>query len=349
MLISNLQSPVSIKDFFLSETAVLLFSTLAAIVPTMLYVGIIYWVDRYEKEPWWLLTAAFLWGAVPGILIAFFFNTLLSAPLLLILGDELGMAVAPSLIGPPVEESVKGLALVAIFIFWRSEIDSPLDGIIYGAIVGMGFAMVENVFYFVETYSQGGIEAWGANVVLRAVVFGLNHALFSSFTGLGIATARLTTKQGLKLLLPVLGWGTAVFLHFLHNFTVTLGDLFIFVALLFDWGGVWLVLVIILGAVLQERRWLRQYLAEEVALGTLTANQFLRASSGRKRTAYLVNTLLERGYRANRQAAYFFLQCSHLAYTKHHWKLFQDEKSAQEILKLRREIQRLASEFYLTR
>lgn len=328
----------------MSETAVLLLSILAAIVPTVLYVGVIYWVDRYEKEPWWLLAAAFFWGAVPGILIAFFFNTLLSAPLLLILGNELGMAAAPSLIGPPVEESIKGLALVAIFIFWRSEIDSPLDGIIYGAIVGMGFAMVENVFYFVDTYSQGGIEAWGANVVLRAVVFGLNHALFSSFAGLGIAAARLTTNRNLKLVLPVLGWATAVFLHFLHNFTVTLGDFFIFVALLFDWGGVFLVLVIILGTVLQERRWLRQYLAEEVALGTLTANQFLRASSGRQRTAYLIKTFVEHGYRANRQAARFFLQCSHLAYTKHHWKLFQDDRSAQVIATLRQEIAALAAQ-----
>lgn len=326
----------------MSETAVLLLSILAASVPTVLYVGVIYWVDRYEKEPWWLLASAFLWGAVPGILIAFFFNTLLSAPLLLILGNDLGMAAAPSLIGPPVEESVKGLALVAIFIFWRNEIDSPLDGIIYGAIVGMGFAMVENVFYFVETFNQGGMEAWGVNVVLRAVLFGLNHALFSSFTGLGIAIARQSTNRGVQIVLPVLGWATAVFLHFLHNFTVTLGDLFIFLALLFDWGGVWLVLMIILWAVLQERRWLRHYLAEEVALGTLTTNEFLRASSGRKRTAYLMKTLLERGYRANRQAARFFLQCSHLAYTKHHWKLFQDEPSAQKIVSLRQEIYALA-------
>lgn len=328
----------------MSETAVLLLSIIAAIVPTVLYVGIIYWFDRYEKEPWWLLAAAFLWGALPAILISFVLNTVLSVPLLLALGDELGQAAAPSVIGPPVEETIKSLALVAIFIFWRSEIDSPLDGIIYGAMVGMGFAMVENVYYFVQTYNTGGAEAWGVNIVLRAVVFGLNHALFSSFAGLGIAIARLATSRSIKLLLPILGWMTAVFLHFLHNFTVTLGDFFIFVALLFDWGGVFLVLIIILWAVLQERRWLRQYLAEEVALGTLTANQYLRASSGRKRTAYLMKTLLERGYRANRQAANFFLQCSHLAYTKHHWKLFQDEKSAQAITTLRQEIAMLATQ-----
>jgi len=327
----------------MSDTAVLLFSILAAAVPTMLYVGIIYWVDRYEKEPWWLLGAAFLWGAIPGVFIAFFFNRLLSAPLLALLGSDLGMAAAPSLIGPPVEESVKALALVAIFIFWRSEIDSPLDGIIYGAMVGMGFALVENVFYFVETFNQGGIEAWGINVVLRALIFGLNHALFSSFAGLGIAIARLSTDRRVRFGLPILGWATAVFLHFLHNFTVTLGNIFILLALLFDWGGVVLVLAIILWAVLQERRWLRQYLAEEVALGTLTLSQFTIASSGHKRVAFLFTTLLGKGYRANRRAAYFFLQCSHMAYTKHHWKLFQDEESAQKIAALRQEIYALGN------
>ena len=328
----------------MEETAVLPLSILAAIVPTMLYVGIIYWVDRYEKEPWWLLAAAFLWGAVPGILISFFFNTLLSAPLLLVLGSDLGMAAAPSLIGPPVEETVKGLALVAIFIFWRSEIDSPLDGIIYGAMVGMGFAMVENVYYFVETFNQGGVEAWRVNIVLRAVVFGLNHALFSSFAGLGIAIARLSTNRTVQILAPLAGWATAVFLHFLHNLSVTLGNLFIFVALFFDWGGILLVLAIIIWAVLQERRWLRQYLAEEVALRTISSNQFTVASSGRKRFSFLLNKLLNHGFRANRQAAHFFLQCSHLAYVKHHWQLFADEKSALEIASLRQEIATLSNE-----
>ncbi len=328
----------------MSETAVLLLSILAAAVPTMLYVGIIYWVDRYEKEPWWLLVAAFLWGAVPGIFIAFIFNRLLSLPLLALLGNDLGLAAAPALIGPPVEESIKAMALVAIFIFWRSEIDSPLDGIIYGAMVGMGFAMVENVFYFVETFNQGGIGAWGVNIVLRALIFGLNHALFSSFAGLGIAIARLSTNRRVQLGLPVLGWATAVFLHFLHNFTVTLGNVFILLALLFDWGGLLMVLIIIIWAVLQERRWLRQYLAEEVALGTLTSRQFLRASSSFERSIYLMRTLFERGIRAHRRGSHFFLQCSHLAYTKHHWKLFQDEESAQKIVALRQEIALLGSQ-----
>mgnify|MGYP001242797793 CR=1 FL=1 len=65
----------------------LLLSILAATAPILIYIAIIYWVDRYEKEPWWLLMATFFWGAVPSILFAFIFNTLLSMPLFFLLGD----------------------------------------------------------------------------------------------------------------------------------------------------------------------------------------------------------------------------------------------------------------------
>ena len=45
-------------------------SLLFAVIPTLCYVAIVWWCDRYEKEPFWLLAAAFLWGAVPAILLA---------------------------------------------------------------------------------------------------------------------------------------------------------------------------------------------------------------------------------------------------------------------------------------
>ncbi|MCA9958466.1 MAG: PrsW family intramembrane metalloprotease, partial [Anaerolineales bacterium] len=127
----------------MTESTAFVLSTVAAVIPTLLYIGLIYWVDRYEKEPWWLLTTAFLWGAIPSIIIAYIFNSLLSTPIYLLTSETTGDTLAASFIAPPVEETVKGLVLVIIFFRWRHEIDSPLDGIIYGAMVGMGFAMVE--------------------------------------------------------------------------------------------------------------------------------------------------------------------------------------------------------------
>ncbi len=323
----------------MSSATVLILSIIAATIPTFLYFTLIYWVDRYEKEPLWLLLSAFLWGAIPSIIIAFLFNSVLSIPIYLLAGEATGEGLAASLIAPPVEESIKGIALLGILFFWRHEIDSVLDGIIYGAMVGMGFAMVENVYYFINVFNESGTEAWQVNIIMRAVIFGLNHSLFTSMTGLGIAIARMTKNQALKWIAPVAGWMMAMFLHFIHNATVSVGNLLCLVALTSDWGGVWIMLAIMIWALVQERQWLRQYLTDEVALGTLNVDQYKTACSGRKRFWFNINQLLENGPAAYFRSVRFFHRCSELAYKKHHLTLFEnDEKSKQLAEKLREEI-----------
>ncbi len=54
---------------------------LAAAIPTTIYTLLLWWLDRYEKEPLPLILAAFLWGALPAIALAVFFELVLSAPL----------------------------------------------------------------------------------------------------------------------------------------------------------------------------------------------------------------------------------------------------------------------------
>jgi hypothetical protein len=163
-------------------------------------------------------------------------------------------------------------------------------------------------------------------------------------TGLGIAIARLSPNLGVKLTAPILGWLTAVFLHFMHNLTVRQGGVLVCFTLLFDWGGIILLLIIMLWALLQERSWLKRYLAHEVKHGILTTNQYETAVSGHRRFLFSLDLLLSKGFRANRTSAGFFHRCSELAYKKHHQFLFKDKKSAAAIQKLRREIQALSQE-----
>ncbi len=322
----------------MSTTSVLLISILAAAIPTLAYVSFIYWIDRYEKEPIWLLASAFLWGAIPSILIAFIFNTVLSIPFYLFASEATADVLAGSLIAPPVEESVKGLVLLIILFRWRHEIDSILDGIIYGAMVGLGFAMVENVYYFINVYNEGGVEAWQFNIFLRAIIFGLNHALFTSITGLGIAIARLSPKRWIQIVAPVFGWMMAMFLHFVHNLSVSFGNLFCVVALISGWGGVWLTLTIMIWALWQEHQWLKTYLAEEIALGNLTHEQYAIAISAWARMQYRLNILFDRGFRTFLLAGRFYYHCSELAYKKHHFSMFTDDKSARFIAQLRKQM-----------
>lgn len=310
-------------------------SIIAAVIPTLFFALLIYNFDHYEQEPLWLLSAVFLWGAIPSILAAFLFNSLFSLAPFWLLGPEAGLVVGASIVAPIVEESVKGLALVGILVIWRHELDSPLDGIIYGAMVGLGFAMIENVYYFLTIFSEGGLSAWGINILLRSIIFGLNHALFTSLTGLGIAIGHLSTRRTTRLIAPIAGWSAAILLHLIHNLSVVFGGPLILVTFANAWGGLLMMMIIIILALLQERRWIKIYLAEEIDLGTLTPHQYRNAYSPFHALYHRLDLLTTRGLTAFLNARRFYRRCSELAYKKHHFAIFQkyDPKFSPESIR----------------
>ena len=42
-----------------------------------------------------------------------------------------------------------------------------------------GFAMVENVLYYLTAFGEDGAAGWNSLVLIRGVIFGLNHALYT--------------------------------------------------------------------------------------------------------------------------------------------------------------------------
>ena len=75
----------------------------------------------------------------------------------------------------------------------------PADGVIYAAMVGLGFAMIENVGYYINALvspERGGIELLGYTFVLRGLVSLLLHPIFTSMTGLGVAYAASRAAVG---------------------------------------------------------------------------------------------------------------------------------------------------------
>lgn len=317
----------------------LLYSVAAAVLPVLLYVGIIYWVDHYEKEPLWLLSAAFLWGAVPSALLALFFNTVLSLPFYALFSTSTAELAAGGAIAPFVEEIAKGLVLFLILFVQRHELDSPLDGIIYGAMVGMGFAMIENILYYVSYFQEFGVAGWNELVVVRGIIFGLNHALYSAMTGLGIALARMSKRWSVRIGAPLLGLAVAITLHAVHNVAMFGGTVWSFlVGVTFGWGGVVVTLLAIVLSLYQERRWIRRYLQEEVALGTLTADEYDIVHSAVRRTQHRLRLLVNEGPGAYVRSGRHFHHCSELAYRKRHHAHFNDEASLQAIASLRQRI-----------
>ncbi len=247
--------------------------------PMLVYAAVLWWFDRYEKEPLPLLIAAFLWGGIPSIILALIFQILLDVPIVAISPNAITYdLLGGSLIAPLTEEGFKGLALLILLFLFRREIDSPMDGLIYGGLVGFGFAAVENVFYFISAYSAGSIADVVALSVLRAGVFGLNHAMYTGFTGLGVALALEMKNKWLRPL-PILG-GLVLGMtaHALHNGFATLTgyteNLFmLLIAVLLDWGGVLLLLAVAIWSFFVERKRIAAYAQALVNVHAIPQNE----------------------------------------------------------------------------
>ena len=162
------------------------------LVPCLIFAFIVYWFDRYEKEPKLLLGGVFTWGAIVAAGGAFLINTILSIGVYLFTGSDVVSEVGVgSFIAPLVEESLKGLAVLMVYLLFRSQFDSILDGIIYAAITALGFAATENIYY-IYTYGYQA-HGWSGLVFLafvRIILVGWQHPFYTAFTGIGLAISR---------------------------------------------------------------------------------------------------------------------------------------------------------------
>jgi RsiW-degrading membrane proteinase PrsW (M82 family) len=171
-----------------------------ALLPVPLLVALVLWMDRLEPEPRAALAFAFGWGAGIAALTALIINTAdLNYVTMPALGASTGEYVAATFGAPVVEETLKGLVLIGLLWRRRTEIDGPTDGVIYAAMVGLGFAMIENVGYYINALvspERGGIALLGYTFVLRGLLSPLLHPIFTSMTGLGVAYAAGRRRGG---------------------------------------------------------------------------------------------------------------------------------------------------------
>src|SRR5512143_2630469 len=188
-------------------------------VPMLLFAALVNWLDRYEKEPKVLLGAAFLWGVIIAAGGAFILNTAFGIGIYVLTGSE-GAANfgTTSIVAPIIEEGLKGLAVLVVFLLFRKEFDSILDGIVYGAITAMGFAAIENVLYIYRNgFQEAGWDGFWTLVFVRVILVGWMHPFFTSFTGIGLAIARTSRNMLVKVLAIPGGYIVAVMMHAFHN------------------------------------------------------------------------------------------------------------------------------------
>jgi RsiW-degrading membrane proteinase PrsW (M82 family) len=299
-------------------------SIACALLPALLAAIVLWWLDRYEKEPLWLLSILLLWGAVPTVVLSFVAQAVLDIPLSALLGPSfLYHATQLSLVAPLTEETFKALIILAVFLFYRAEFDGVMDGILYGALVGLGFSVVEDVLYFLQSLQQGGWTAWGTTVLLRVGLYALNHALFGACTGVGFGVARSVRRKSGKAIFPLLGWTAAVGLHAIHNGGALLAEstsgLSCALGTFVDWIGVLGMLILIAVVTRAEGRWLRE-LASEVAAGTITPAEYEVASRYGVRMIRGWQVFTQDGLRAWLRWARYVQRIVDLGYKKHQLK-----------------------------
>jgi RsiW-degrading membrane proteinase PrsW (M82 family) len=255
-------------------------SVLFGILPMAILAAVLTIFDRYEKEPVWLMIGVFLWGFFIAAGVSIIFNTIFGVGLFVVSGSE-GLAnVGTAVISAPVvEETIKGLAVLVVFIYFRNEFDSLLDGVVYGSLVGFGFAAAENINYIFTGFLTNGAEGLVALVFVRVLLIPFLHATLTSFTGIGLAVGRLS-RGALRFIAPVLGYLAAIFFHFTHNLLASLGDpLICLFGSLLDWIGFIGMFIFILVLMWREGKVMREHLQEEVQLGHLTQAQYHSATS----------------------------------------------------------------------
>lgn len=254
-----------------------------ALAPMLIFAAVLLWVDRYEKEPWWLVLGVFLWGLIVAGGGALVVNTVFGIGMMAVTGDQtVAMGSTAVVSAPLVEETIKGLAVLIVFLFFRHEFDSLLDGIIYGALVGLGFAATENFVYaFLNGYLAGEGGGWQGLWTAAAGrgFIPFLHPFLTSFTGLGLAAARLNRNWLVGSLLALGGYGLAIAFHFLHNLLSVMGGLFCLFGITGDWIGYLGMGTLIIVLVWRESKIMRDYLQEEVKAGVLTTEQWQTASS----------------------------------------------------------------------
>ncbi|HET7467988.1 MAG TPA: PrsW family intramembrane metalloprotease [Candidatus Dormibacteraeota bacterium] len=190
-------------------------------VPTTAFgLWIVRRIDRNEKEPWRLVLVAAAWGAVVATSLVIWAETFWGAIAINTLVPGPGLDASNAFSAGLFEELGKGAAVLLLFLVMRNEFDDVVDGIVYGAAVGLGFNFMETITYMTNLYAifspegAGGVAAgfqWYARQVLGLF---MGHATYTALVGAGIGIARQLPSPRHKVVAIIAGFLVAIAAHF---------------------------------------------------------------------------------------------------------------------------------------
>ena len=264
-------------------------SVLCATIPILFFLGLVWWFDRYDREPAWLIAFTFGWGAAGAVILALIGSAILDYAIGAVFGAETSAIALPVLVAPLVEEPTKALIL---FVVARSRhFDNMTDGFVYGAAAGLGFGMTENFLYFSSVGATADVGAWVGTVIVRTLYSALMHAAATSVVGASLGFAQFRGWL-VRLFVVPFGFAIAMTIHALWNGFITadaaaqngLFTLVDLVAFPLEFLSIFFVFQVCLW---EEQRTIVRELAEEARAGLLPTahvailSSFLKRSRGR--------------------------------------------------------------------
>jgi protease PrsW len=253
------------------------------------YLWFIHYEDRYTTVPRKLAAAAFVWGAVAAIgAFALLGNDAVMSLYAKTFGASFAFDWGAALTAPIDEELAKGAGILLLLTLAPRLIRSPFDGLIVGALVGLGFQISEDISYaFIGAANAfGDVGAAWTTIIVRTLASIPSHWMFSGIFGAGlvwfIGRPEVPARKGLGAGLML----TAMLMHGLWDASSAIGG---------DSVSAWLVpamvALVLIGVfvwiyettVPVEREWMRELMAPEVKLGVVTPAE-LDALAGSRST-----------------------------------------------------------------
>ena len=188
----------------------------AAFLPPILYAIWIRNTERYHRERWKPIALCFLWGATFAVIAAIILELFLGISITLTLQEgSFVQIIAILFLAPVAEELVKPLALTLPSV--HRELTEYEDGLIYGAVAGLGFSATENLLYGWGFWSEGFVF-FIIFMIIRSIGGCLLHASATALTGYGYGKTVLSHKSVLRLIPYFI---VAVLAHAFYNFLVS--------------------------------------------------------------------------------------------------------------------------------
>jgi len=185
---------------------------LLAFLPPVIYTIWIRNIEKYHRERWISIFFCFLWGATIAIIAAIILELLFNFSLNISIDNPniLGLTMVV-IIAPIVEEFTKPLALSLKIV--KRELDELEDGLIYGAVAGLGFSATENLLYG-WSFLEESLLYFLVLIAIRSFGACLLHASATAWTGYGYGKYIMKRTTILRVLPYFL---LAIIVHALYN------------------------------------------------------------------------------------------------------------------------------------